>query len=192
MSPELLKAATAYFRLHEGVVDHMYLCVHGRVTAGVGHMFPTPSSARAAGWMRGNVFVAWAEIESAWNRVKRMPFGVQFSAKGFARATDIRLSPQAIDGLLQSDLLAFESGLAKAFPDWDHYPDAAQLGLLDMAFSLGVQGLLKGYPKCVAAAKRQDWATCAAECKRGGVSPTRDAALAALFTSAIPSKKESK
>lgn len=185
MSPELLKAAAAYFRQHEGVVPYMYLCVHGHVTAGVGHMFPTPSAARSAGWARANIYVSWAEVEQAWSRVKRMPFGVNFPAKGFERATDIRLSQQAIDNLLVADLTAFEAQLAKAFPRWDHFPDSAQLGLLDMAFSLGVHGFLNGYPKCVAAVRAEDWATCARECDRRGVAPRRNLALRSLFESAL-------
>lgn len=190
MSPELLAAATAYFRSHEGVVDHLYLCVHGKPTAGVGHMFPTAKAARAAGWHRNGVYVSWSEIDAEWARVNRMPFGVQFPASSFARATSIRLSQQAIDNLLRSDLEAFERALVAMFPGWDHYPMPAQLGLLDLVFSLGPTGFRTGYPRCFAATQHGDWATCALECKRGGVAPRRDAALKALFESAIPTKKE--
>lgn len=190
MSPELLKAATAYFRQHEGVIPHPYLCIHGHVTGGVGHMWPTPASMRSAGWTRGGVYVSWGEIDDAWRRLQRMPFGMQFPASSYARATDLRLSPQAIDNLLRADLEGFEAGLAQVFPEWDHYPESAQLALLDMAFSLGVRGFVTGYPKCRAAALAQDWATCAHECDRRGVSPARNAALRVLFESAIPAKKK--
>lgn len=181
MSPALLKQATAYFREHEGVVPWMYLCIHGKVTAGVGHMFSTPASARAAGWQRANVLVSYAEIDQAWNRVKAAPFGIKHPAKFYEPLTTIRLSPQAVDGLLHADLVSFERALSDMLPHWDRYPNSAQLGLLDMAFALGPTGFRTGYPKCFAAARAGDWATCANECQRKGVSESRNKAVRDLF-----------
>lgn len=56
--------------------------------------------------------------------------------------------------------------------------------LLDMAFNLGVAGLVHGYPKMIAAMTAGDWTTAAAECKVADVrlDASRYAPLRQLLT----------
>lgn len=182
MTSNLSTRAIAYFRHHEGVVPHMYLCVHGRVTAGVGHMFPSAEAATRLLWERANHTAASrAEIIAEYERIAALPFGYEHPAGGFKKHATLMLPPPRIEGLLLADLESFERSLAVTFPAWGTWPSAAQLAVLDMAFSLGVAGLLKTFPKFTKAARIQDWKTCAAESKRKGVAPSRDEAVAALL-----------
>lgn len=190
MSPEFLDRASAYFRQHEGAVPHMYLCLHGLVTAGVGHMFPHAKAARTVMWHRQDgTLAAPVDVENEFNAIKGRPHGQNVTAASFAGITRLRLRPDTIEGILRGDLMRFEQVLAEQFSDWDHWPEAAQLAMLDMVFSIGpaMFGKVapKAYPKLVAAARNRDWATCATECKRRGVAPSRDAAVKALFEEAI-------
>lgn len=182
MTNNLSTRAIAYFRAHEGVVPHMYLCVHGRVTAGVGHMFPSAEAASRLLWERQNRTIApRAEVIAEYERIAALPFGYEHPAGGYRKHATVFLPPERIDGLLRADIQTFEQSLAAAFRDWDSWPIRAQLAVLDMAYSLGVRGLLTRFPRFTAAARKRDWATCAAESKRIGVSASRNEAVAELL-----------
>lgn len=193
MSPELLLLAKSYFEPHEGRKNFPYLCIHGIITFGVGHAAPKAAMMRAAKWYRNGVLASMAEVDAAWAKVKMQPFGRNLTAESYQHLTSIRLPDSEIDRIFSEDLAEAERLLRHAFIEYNRWPIKIQLAMIDMMFSVGPAFLgnvpPKAYPRLVAAARRQDWATCAAECKRGGVSPTRDAALAALFSSTIPSKK---
>lgn len=199
MSPELLALAKAYFEPHEGRIPHMYQCIHGQVTAGIGHLFASPPAASKLLWEHEDgTFAGDAEVRLEFAKIRALPYGKDYPASFYEIYTRLRLTDQRIDGLFLADLLEAERLLAEtrirgalAFPEYDRWPAKIQLAMLDMMFSIGpaFMGSIppKAYPKLVAAAQRGDWATCAEECKRGGVAPRRDDALKALFESAIPS-----
>lgn len=201
MSPELFALARGYFTQHEGRKDHPYKCVHDVPTFGIGHAARTVQESAKAKWKRRDGSDAtYAEIELEYRLVQALPFGKSYTADWYKRHTALRLPESEIDRIFESDLLeaerllkATKRGGKPVFADYDRWPISAQLAMIDMMFSIGPAFMgtepPKAYPRLVAAAVRQDWATCAAESKRGGVGPARDAALANLFNSAMPPKK---
>lgn len=56
---------------------------------------------------------------------------------------DVGISYQEADALLESDISRVEDAVVRAIPEYAILPDVRQRVLLDMAFNLGVDGLLK-------------------------------------------------
>lgn len=196
MSPAFLGMAKAHFEPHEGNVPYMYRCTNPQVavTAGIGHLFATEESATLVRWERLDGSprpVTRSEIIEAYRKVAAMPHGRL--ASFYAPATTIRLSQATIEALFERDIRNGIEFLMRQFPEWDTWPDPAQLGMLDMVYSVGTRmfGNVRpyAYPKLIAAARRQDWATCAQECGRINQPPRREKATRALFEAAIPAKK---
>ncbi len=72
------------------------------------------------------------------------------------------ISDEAIDQILNDDIAATESQLLSVLP-WASQLSPARYGaLLNMAFNLGVAGLLE-FRRMLAALERQDWTTAARE-----------------------------
>ena len=97
--------------------------------------------------------------------------------------TQCRLSDESIDALLLADIEAFEKNLTARLPAWQGYPEPVQQALFDMAYNLGVGGLLK-FRKLLAACASGDWETAATECRRAGIGDSRNQETAALFRQA--------
>lgn len=67
-----------------------------------------------------------------------------------------RLSDDEIDYLLQNDIARFEAELDEALPWWRTLDPVRQRVILNMAFNLGVQGLL-GFKNTLAAIQQKRW-----------------------------------
>ena len=90
--------------------------------------------------------------------------------------------PSDGDSLLLAKLDALDKGLAAGIPGFEALPDPLKMALLDMAFNLGLKGLLDGYPRMLAAVQAGDGATAAAECHRNGIGDERNTWTAAQFS----------
>jgi hypothetical protein len=88
--------------------------------------------------------------------------------------TSLELIQQTIDAKLLAVLEGFEADLRAEFPIYDTFPDAIKLALLDMIYNLGPAGLLKGFPRLVAAVQSGNWAQAAEHCTRRGPAPARN------------------
>jgi len=162
----------------------MYLDVVGLVTIGIGCQLSAPDSGVAIGLLlraTGEPATS-AQIIQDWSSVKSRQPGLL--ARLYEPFTATYLPAAAIDAEASRRLEVFVSSLRRRFPMFYVIPRPAQIGLLDMAYSLGAAGLFAKYPKFCAAVDRQDWQSAADECKRAHVSWTRNAALAALFVEA--------
>jgi GH24 family phage-related lysozyme (muramidase) len=167
----------------EGCVPHMYLDTVGKVTVGVGNMLKKASSA-------ANLpFVLEATGAVASNEQVEVEFDL-ISAQEKARPANyykefatLVLSNGDINELLDVRLDKFENKLKVDFPKYDDYPEAAKLGLLDMAYNLGNKGLVKKFPTFTKAAKKGDWLTCANACNRKQVQDHRNDSVKNLFLS---------
>lgn len=95
------------------------------------------------------------------------------------------LVEETIDARLRGVLKAFESRLRASLAGYDGLPDGVKLALLDMAYNLGPEGLLKGYPQMLAAVKEGEWTQAAAACQRHGPGPGRNAWTREQFLSAV-------
>jgi GH24 family phage-related lysozyme (muramidase) len=168
----------------EGCIRHMYLDTVGKVTVAVGQMMPTAGEAEKLSFIRrsnGTPATA-AEIRADYESVAKQTSGqIAFSYKQF---TQLDMPEQAIDALLDRRIDEFEAGLRRDFPGYDSYPDQAKLGLMDMAFNLGNQGLIEKFSTFTRAARTQDWRTCADECQRRGISQLRNDMTKRLFEEA--------
>ena len=170
----------------EGSISHMYLDTRGFVTVGVGNMMRTAAEAQALAFVRrdnGNT-ASDEEISADFDAIKNRPYGQSYTARSFKEFTQLDLPEAEIDALLDRRLAGFEAGLREDFPGYDSYPDRARLGLIDMAFNLGNHGLVTKFPSFTAAARERNWAVCAEECRRRGISATRNEEVKKLFEEA--------
>lgn len=171
---------TAYFRAHEGCVPHLYLDVVGLPTCGIGFLLTSEDACAALDFVRKDgVAASDEEKRREWQAIKAMEKG--HVANFYEPHCALRLPDAAIDAEFARIVGRFEASLRKRWPGFDGFPHSAQLGLLDMAYSLGEGGLFKGYPKFCVAVDAGDWTAAASECVRRGVSITRNADCAALF-----------
>jgi len=175
----------AYFVEHEGRVTHLYLDTVGLVTVGIGRMLPTRAAAQELPFVvRGSSMPATPEqIAKEWETVFAQPKGKL--ASFYANCTVLDLPNAAIDVDFAKSITSFTATLRQRFPKLDSLPDSAQLGLLDMLYSMGAHELFAGFPHFCAAVDSEDWLACAQECRRGGVSDKRNDDCAALFKSAV-------
>jgi GH24 family phage-related lysozyme (muramidase) len=168
-------------RAGEGSVPYMYKCTGGKVTIGVGHAIEDAATACTLGWtLNGS--------PAGPDRVRADFAAVDAAAKGavartYEPLTSCRMSPEAIDALLDSDIQRFLPGLRSIIPGYDQLPDPAQEALFDMGFNLGIGGLQK-FQNLLAAVAARDWERAAAESHRRGISDQRNAETAALFRQA--------
>jgi len=168
----------------EGALRHMYLDTVGLVTVGVGHMIPNAEAAQALSFVvRADGSAATSDqIAADYAGVSRQQKGLL--AARYRQFTTLDMTDAAIQDLLSADIAGVEAGVRSKFAGYDDYPEPAQDALLDMAFNLGVTGLATHFPRLKAAAEARDWATCAAQCHRNGISEERNEKTRALFLSA--------
>jgi hypothetical protein len=175
----------------EGRVHWMYLDVKGLVSTGVGNLIDatkTPLTqpdaterarsheiARRLPWQVGvdGEFASDQEIDNAWDVVKSR---MDLAPRGggiFVDITELRISDEAIDHLVETRLAEMASFLkgrtmlidgsrVAPFGDFDSWPADAQLGLLSMAWGMGPAF---NFPKFQHAAFARDWLTAADECR---------------------------
>lgn len=181
--------AATYLRQHEGVISWAYLDFVGLVTIGVGYMVPTADAMVSLDMVRVDsgdyVFPTEASIEdlrAEWGTINSQERAhVASYYKPFCK---LRMQDSEIERLLLQTINGFAENLWKRFPALDTHPNSANVGLMDLIYSLGPQGLFHGYPKFCAAVDAKDWHTAAEECGRQKVSPERNAALRGLFLEA--------
>ena len=89
-----------------------------------------------------------------------------------------------IDRELARRLDDFARILGRRFTGFDDFPPKAQIGLLDMIYSLGPKGLFLGFPALCVAVYQKRWKECAQEATRRNVAQARNADLLQLFSNA--------
>jgi GH24 family phage-related lysozyme (muramidase) len=171
-------SAAGRLKKFEGSTSYMYRCTGGEVTVGVGHAIFDAAHAAQLPWTGAP---AAALIAADFARVAAADRGLV--ATRYENLTQCRLSAEAVDALLLADIDAFEKSLTASLPTWQSYPEPAQQALFDMAYNLGVGGLLK-FHKLLTACASGDWETAATECHRGGIGDARNQETAALFRQA--------
>ena len=172
----------------EGVIEHMYLDTVGAVTVGVGNMLPTAAEAQKLGFVDRKTKKAATkeEITADFDAVKKQTKGLKASA--YKAHTKLDLPTTDIDTLLDTRIDGFKKELKKEFPTFDNYPLTAQFALLDMAFNLGTNGLVKKFPSFKKAVEAEDWTKAASESNRPQVSTTRNATVKKWLESAATPK----
>lgn len=182
-SKEFIAKRRALIKNGEGSISHMYLDTVGKVTIGVGNMLPDVESAEALPFVTQKHMepASKNEIRREFELVQQQKTGL--IASSYRQYTKLQLTDEYIDQLLDKRIDEFETGLQKDFDNYESYPDAVRLGLMDMAFNLGNSGLIRKFPTFTLAAKEEKWDVCATECKRRGISDERNRETRELFES---------
>jgi hypothetical protein len=160
--PEVLARWAAFSEPLEGRVPWLYLDVKGLPTTAVGCLVPDLATMLSLPWMCRDADKGPASadrITREWYRVKSMRAGLL--ANQYRGC--LYLSDDAIDDLMRRRLEQDARSLAVTFPAFPDWNPSAQQGSLSMAWAMGA-GFPAKYPKWSAAARDQDWATCAREC----------------------------
>jgi GH24 family phage-related lysozyme (muramidase) len=166
----------------EGRIPHMYRCTGGEVTIGIGHAIQSADDAVKLTWTVNGRAATPDEIRADYARVAAEPLGL--AAGHYAPLSVCRMADGAIDTLSASDVLSFFEQIAAKLPGYAAYPGCVQAALFDMAFNLGVGGLLK-FHKLLAACDAANWDEAAAECHRQGIGAGRNEETAELFRQAL-------
>jgi hypothetical protein len=85
-----------------------------------------------------------------------------------------------------------EDEVKNQFPAYVKYPRGAQEAITDMAYNLGISGLLAKFPKFVEAVQAQDWGSAAAQSRRKGVGVSRNAQVRQLLEQAAAARQADK
>lgn len=171
MTPTQLINFKTQLHLDEGWVAWPYLDTNGFVTAGCGHKILNFEACLALPWKPDY-------IGRDWQQLIRAPKGMPASA--YAIYTEARLSDASIAKQLDADIGTVERTLRTMFRGYAGWPPSADAAMCDVAFNAGLGRFLK----LVAAAGVGDWATCANECHRIGISEARNQRTADLFRQA--------
>jgi GH24 family phage-related lysozyme (muramidase) len=168
----------------EGSISHMYLDTVGAVTVGVGRMLPDAVAAAKLAFLRNadQAAAAAQEIKDEFSVVHGKEKGKV--ASFYKQFTTLHLTDATIDTLLTEDLERVVTGLTGKLPDYGSYPEKVQEALVDMAFNLGLNGLMTKFPKFIGHIKQRDWKAAAGECKRGGISDARNNEIKQLLLDA--------
>ena len=174
----------AQLKFFEGCVPWMYRDTAGKVTVGVGLMLPDAAAACALPFQTAAGAAATTEqIAAEFARVDALAMG---KLPSFYRAAgSLELPEPEIDEKLSAVLAGFEATLRENLTGYDALPDGVKMALLDMAYNLGPEGLLEGYPKMIHAVETGAWAEAAAESARGGINAARNAWTRQQMMSAV-------
>lgn len=172
----------------EGSIPWMYRDTVGKVTVGVGVMLPDAAAASALPFAANGQPASAPEIAAEFARVDALPMGR--AAHFYRKDGGPELSENEIDALLRSEILRFEAELREKIAGYDAFPDQARMALLDMAYNLGPEGLLKGFPRLIQAAEAGDWKQAAAQCFRHGPGAARNEWTEAMFLGNVLPKLE--
>lgn len=173
-----------YAKEFEGSIPYMYLDTAGVVTIGIGHALETPAEATAIPFTlrASGQLASAAQIDADYVGVKAQPSGQ--IASYYKPFSQTGLGDDGIADLFRQDLGEFLPTLAARVPGYAEFPATAQLALLDLAFNLGVNGLLTKFPKMMAFVTQRNWAGSAGQCRRPQLGDQRNQQVAAWFQSA--------
>lgn len=163
----------------EGSIPWMYRDTVGKVTVGVGVMLPDAAAATALPFRIGAERASAAAIAAEFARVDGLPMGRP--AHFYRKENGLELEKYEIDALLKHVVLRFETELRAGIAGYDTFPEGPRMALLDMAYNLGPEGLLKGFPRLIQAAQAGLWKQAAAQCFRHGPGAERNQWTQAMF-----------
>lgn len=146
----------------EGRVLWMYVDAKGYVTTGDGNLIDSPAAAARLPWKRADGSPAsYAEVEAAWNAIKRSGLeGFGGGSREQAAVTSLRLTDEDVDALVTAKIAENETVLRRRWPGYDNAPAEAQLALNLWAWAVGANA---GYPRMFAALASEAYSTAGRE-----------------------------
>lgn len=168
-TPEVL----GHFVVFEGKVNHFYLDTKGIVTIGIGCALTLNDALDLSLLNKESL------IEATRDEIKKDFTNTQLNSKGrvaeyYGRGLVTYLPEFIIDQLFYKKLHDFEARLSSVFSNYLNFSDNVQFALLDMAFNLGVSGILNEFPDFTESVRDQNWLGAARECVRLDVSLSRN------------------
>ncbi len=163
------------FRRHileyEKLFTYMYLDRKGLVTVGLGHRIrDLQALTEMTFYTRGTTNkVDKTVIMTAYNAVLNSGrLGAEATIFRDVLGNNIDLDLNEIERLFDKDVAQFLKLLKHAdyFQDFETYPAGAQLGMLDLAYTMGVDGFHDSYDKFHAAVNLRNWIEVANQSKR--------------------------
>lgn len=178
---------------HEGAVPYMYRDTKGNVTIGVGYLIPSVQAALKLPFIHEKNFklATQTEIQAEYEKISRLPFGQNITARRFKEYTKLILNDFIINRLLILMIEEKESQLAKKIPI-KSYPLAVQVVLVEMAYNLGSEGLFRKFPKFIQAISNGNWMEASKECRSRNVNEHRNQMRATLLQTVNDFAKKSK
>lgn len=177
----------------EDFIPYMYKDLEEFVTVGIGHLLRKASDTKKIPFVeRGtNKSVHDNHKINAFNKVRNSPISGQAGASAFRPLTNIVISEADAIKIAEDDLRGFIGLLRHRtnFPEFDSYPETAKLGLLDMAYTLGVEGTKTGYPDFTTAVRHRDWNMAAKESDRPQLPSGRNQTVFQWFKQAEQQQK---
>ena len=166
----------------EGSINHMYLDSKGLVTVGVGSLLRTAKDAEPLAFVVRDTGKRATpdQIRAEWETLSAQEQD-NFAAGHFRAYTKLDLPNKAIEDQLLEHLDIFQEGLSRNIDAFDSYPVEARKAILDMAFNLGVAGVVNKFPSFIQAFRDRDWPRCHAECNRRGIADARNDYVKGLF-----------
>lgn len=159
-------------REFEGTTEFLYPDICSLPTCGVGHACQTPEEAvRIFGDSRA---------AQDWLVIKNSLRGQ--STHLYEPLTVCRLTGDQIDALEAADIAETKRKLLAVCPDSAGWPKGVRDAALDIEYN--VKGGIATFPRMLAAIRRQDWATAAAECQRPQLQTARNQWTAASILAA--------
>ena len=173
---------------NELYVPYMYKDSKDNVTVGIGHKLNNADMAKALPFVeRGtNKRAHKNHIINAFNKVKNSSISGQAGHLKFQPLTNIVLSEADAVSTAGDDMDEFIRILrhSASFPDFDTYPESAKMGLLDMAYTTGVEGIKNIFVKFTPAVLCRDWQAAANHSNRGELSSLRNQIVRQWFEQA--------
>jgi hypothetical protein len=163
MEPEYLQDLIA----HERMVLWLYCDDKGLPTIGAGNLVPTSRAcATLPLFHQGGGEATDAEKLDLYALVLGH-FSKDLRADAYRNLSDMRITDGYARELVITRLEhTFIPGIKAVCHDFDEWPLGARRATVDMGYSLGVHGLVHGYPILIAALQARDWTKSADECHR--------------------------
>jgi GH24 family phage-related lysozyme (muramidase) len=140
----------------------LYLDSRSNPTIGIGCLVPSAVSfASLPLRVEAGALATGQQKRDEFARVAAMPPAL--GAAAYRGSPRVFLTEEGIDGLAFRRLHTTCTGLAMLCPEFDAFPESAQMCLIDLAWNLGLGKLKEDFPKLVAACNRGDWRTAAIE-----------------------------
>ncbi len=163
---------------NELFVPYMYKDREENVTVGIGHLLKNPDMAKVVPFVeRGTNKTAHENHRiNAFNKVKNSKISGQAGHLNFKPLTNIVISEADAVCLAGDDMNEFIRILRSTmnFPEFDTYPETAKMGLLDLAYTTGVEGIKNKFPNFTLAVRHRDWNFAADQSNRPQISSQRN------------------
>ena len=170
VTPEVI----AHYKKFEGYANHFYLDGPGFVTIGIGCMIPNANAASKLRMINEIIDrpATPDEIIEEYDYVKTSLSGQ--TLKYYEEFTSLTLPEKDIISLFDLRYRDKFHDLKRMIPEFLEFPDAVQEVLLDMAFNLGVTGLLMKFPNFITKIRAHKYSEAALNCHRRGIGEERN------------------